>query len=167
VYRVRLPLRAMESMKQSPIFWTCYCTWLPEFANGVASRKASGGITVRALAEHVQIAPTHVPTEVGRLVEMNLLAKLPNKNDGRSVLIKLTAQGQRAVTHVHPLLRRSSEVLFQDIKTEDILQLQRLLQTLAIQSEIALDEVQRHNRRLQIRATFMSARRSGGHARQK
>jgi hypothetical protein len=98
---------------------------------------------------------------------MNLLAKLPNKNDGRSVLIKLTAQKQRAVTHVHPLLRRSSEVLFQDIKTEDILQLQRLLQTLAIQSEIALDEVQRHNRRLQIRATFMSARRSGGHARQK
>jgi MarR family transcriptional regulator, organic hydroperoxide resistance regulator len=83
---------------------------------GVAFRKANGGIMVRALAEHAQIAPAHVTTEVRRLVEMNLLAKLPNKNDGRSD--KANPQGQRAMTSVHPLLRRSSEVLFQDIKAE-------------------------------------------------
>jgi DNA-binding MarR family transcriptional regulator len=122
----------------------------PQFAIliGVQSREARSGITIRALAKNVQMAPTHVTTEVGRLVKMQLLAKLPNRNDGRSVLVKLTPRGLQAVSRVAPLIKRSSELIFKDVRARSFVEFSDLLHTLAVNSELALDEVRRERRSL-------------------
>src|SRR6516164_6089342 len=57
---------------------------------GVAYVQGRDGVSIRRLAEHVQLASTHVTTEVGRLARKGLLAKTANRRDRRGVLVKLT-----------------------------------------------------------------------------
>ena len=40
---------------------------------GTAYRQGHEGVSIRALADHIQLAPTHVTTEVGRLIGKGLL----------------------------------------------------------------------------------------------
>ena len=42
---------------------------------GTAYRQGSEGVSIRALADHTQLAATHVTTEVGRLIDKGLLTK--------------------------------------------------------------------------------------------
>src|SRR5215469_5838131 len=44
---------------------------------GVAFRQSAAGVSIRDLARHVALAPTHVTTEVGRLIRRGYLAKRP------------------------------------------------------------------------------------------
>ena len=52
---------------------------------GTAYRQQTDGVSIRALADHVQLAPTHVTTEVGRLIRKGLLTKRVNARDRRGV----------------------------------------------------------------------------------
>ncbi len=112
---------------------------------GVAHRQNTTGITIRTLALHLAIAPTHVTTEVRRLVDMGLLEKGRHGSDGRSVLITLTAMGQDYVEQVSPLVRRVNDYLFSDITREGFDAFKSCLSTVALNSELALAELRRHN----------------------
>lgn len=82
---------------------------------GTAHRQGREGVTIRALAEHTQLASTHVTTEVGRLIDKGLLTKETNSRDRRSVLVRLTPRGEAAIRDVNPLLRRVNDRLFQNV----------------------------------------------------
>src|SRR5687767_5801826 len=64
---------------------------------GTAYRQQTDGVSIRALADHVQLAPTHVTTEVGRLIRKGLLTKRVNARDRRGVLVKLSRRGETAL----------------------------------------------------------------------
>jgi len=72
---------------------------------GTAHRQGKEGVTIRALADHTQLAATHVTTEVGRLITKGLLTKQANARDRRSVLVRLSPKGEAAIRAVNPLLR--------------------------------------------------------------
>src|SRR5207253_5701832 len=57
---------------------------------GTAYQQGSEGVTIRALADHTQLAATHVTTEVGRLIDKGLLTKQASTLDRRSVLVRLS-----------------------------------------------------------------------------
>jgi DNA-binding MarR family transcriptional regulator len=82
-------------------------------------RQGRDGVTIRALADHTQLAATHVTTEVGRLTEKGLLTKSANAHDRRSVLVRLSPSGEAAVRAINPLLRRVNDQLFQNVSRQE------------------------------------------------
>ncbi len=113
---------------------------------GVAYRQGHDGVSIRRLAEHVQLASTHVTTEVGRLVSKGLLVKTANQHDRRGVLVKLSQRGEAAVLRVAPFLRRVNDCLFQGVSRRDLAALDRFLQVFAHNGEEALAEIRRRER---------------------
>ena len=86
---------------------------------GTAYRQGTEGVSIRTLADHTLMAATHVTTEVGRLIGKGLLTKSANTRDRRSVLIRLSPEGEAAIRAINPLLRQVNDLLFQDISRED------------------------------------------------
>ena len=113
---------------------------------GTAYRQGHEGVSIRALADHIQLAPTHVTTEVGRLVGKGLLIKAVNRHDRRGVLVQLSRQGEAAVGEVAPFVRRVNDRLFADITRRDLAVVSSFLSQFARNSEEALDEIRRAER---------------------
>ena len=124
---------------------------------GTAYRQGSEGVSIRALADHTQLAATHVTTEVGRLIGKGLLTKQASTRDRRSVLVRLSPKGEDAIRAVNPLLRRVNDLLFADVSREDFAVVSRFLEKFALNSEYALAEIRRSERR----TLEISARRAG------
>jgi DNA-binding MarR family transcriptional regulator len=119
---------------------------------GTAYRQGNEGVTIRSLADHTQLAATHVTTEVGRLMEKGLLTKSANMRDRRSVLVRLTPKGEAAIREINPLLRRVNDCLFQNIPRDDFAVVARFLSTFALNSENALAEIRRADRERAMRS---------------
>lgn len=113
---------------------------------GTAFRQGGTGVSIRDLARHVALAPTHVTTEVGRLIRRGYLAKRQSPSDRRSVLVSLTARGERAIGGVAPLVRRTNDILFQDIAARDLEAVSRTLRRVTLNSELALADIRRRER---------------------
>jgi DNA-binding MarR family transcriptional regulator len=113
---------------------------------GTAYRQGSDGVSIRALADHIQLAPTHVTTEVGRLIDKGLLSKAVNPQDRRGVLVRLSRQGEAAVGDVAPFVRRVNDRLFAGISRRDFAVVSAFLSRFAANSEDALDEIRRTER---------------------
>lgn len=113
---------------------------------GAAYRQGNEGVSIRTLADHTQLAATHVTTEVGRLIGKGLLTKQASPRDRRSVLVRLSTKGEAAIRTVNPLLRRVNDRLFQDISREEFAAVARFLEKFALNSEDALAEIRRSER---------------------
>ena len=87
LYLMVLAFSRMQSMREA--FGRALSLTASQFIVliGAAYRQGSEGVTIRGLADHTQIATTHVTTEVGRLIDKGLLAKSANTRDRRSVLV--------------------------------------------------------------------------------
>lgn len=112
----------------------------------VARFHAQGGIGIGGLAEHLHVAAPHVTTEVGKLVERGLLAKRPNPEDGRRVLVTLSKAGMAVLERLAPFRQRINNVLFDGFSREEFLTLARLLDRFLSTTERALDVVADHER---------------------
>jgi DNA-binding MarR family transcriptional regulator len=113
---------------------------------GTAHRQGKEGVTIRGLADHTQLAATHVTTEVGRLITKGLLTKQANTRDRRSVLVRLSPKGEAAIRAVNPLLRRVNDRLFQNVSRSEFDVVSRFLAKFARNSEDALIDIQRAER---------------------
>jgi MarR family transcriptional regulator, organic hydroperoxide resistance regulator len=113
---------------------------------GTAYQQGDEGVSIRALADHIQLAATHVTTEVGRLIGKGLLTKAVNRNDRRGVLVRLSRRGEAAVVKVTPLVRQVNDVLFAGLSRREFSILTNLLDRLASNSEAALGEIRRSQR---------------------
>ena len=113
---------------------------------GTAYRQGSEGVSIRALADHTQLAATHVTTEVGRLIGKGLLTKQASTRDRRSVLVRLSRKGEAAIRAVNPLLRRVNDRLFQNVSREEFAVVSRFLEKFALNGEDALAEIRRLER---------------------
>jgi DNA-binding MarR family transcriptional regulator len=113
---------------------------------GTAYAQGRDGVSIRALAGHIQLAPTHVTTEVGRLIRKGLLVKKINPRDRRGVLVRLSGRGEAAVRQLAPFLRRVNDLLFQNVRRKDFATVSRFLRAFALNSEHALDEIRRYER---------------------
>jgi DNA-binding MarR family transcriptional regulator len=110
---------------------------------GTAYRQGREGVSIRALAQHVQLASTHVTTEVGRLVRKGLLVKATNQRDRRGVLVELSQRGEAAVVRVAPFLRRVNDRLFAGVSRQDLAALDGFLRIFARNGEEAVAEIRR------------------------
>ena len=70
------------------------------------------GAAVGAVAEHMHVSGAFVTAETGRLARRGLVAKRPNPEDGRSVLVSLTPKGEKALEAALPHIRAVNDVFF-------------------------------------------------------
>lgn len=122
---------------------------------GAAYRQGRNGVTIKELSNHVLLAATHVTTEVKRLMRKNLLAKRPNRDDGRSVLVYLTPRGEAAVRAVTPVVRAVNDALFAGIAARELAIAGRVLKAVGRNGEDALARarlLRRERRRRMVRA---------------
>jgi DNA-binding MarR family transcriptional regulator len=110
---------------------------------GTAYQQKASGVTIRALADHVMLAPPHVTTEVGRLIRKGLLVKHPNKDDGRSVLVSLSPRGEATLVGLAPFLRRVNDLLFQNVSHSEFELVSKFFRTFSLNTEYALAEIRR------------------------
>src|SRR3954453_1533533 len=62
---------------------------------GTAYQQGGEGVSIRALADHTQLAATHVTTEVGRLIDKGLLTKQASTLDHPVVVRREPPTGER------------------------------------------------------------------------
>ena len=110
---------------------------------GAAYTQAEVGVTISKLAEHVQLAATHVTTEVGRLCRRGLLEKYQNPEDKRSVLVRMTARGEAAVRDLAPFMRSINDILFDGMSRDQFEEVTRFLDHFVVQTEAAVAELGR------------------------
>jgi DNA-binding MarR family transcriptional regulator len=113
---------------------------------GTAARQHDEGVSIRALADYIHLAPTHVTTEVGRLIRKGLLRKRANKKDRRGVLVRLSPQSEAALVQLAPIVRRVNDVLFQGVSRREFDVMTRFLAVFVLNTEYALAELKRIQR---------------------
>jgi DNA-binding MarR family transcriptional regulator len=146
IYLMVLAFGRLHSFREA--FGRALSITAPQFIVLIGTAYAQGreGVTIRALADHTQLAATHVTTEVGRLIAKGLLTKEANTRDRRSVLVRLTAKGEAAIRSVNPLLRRVNDRLFQNVSRREFAVVSSFLRKFAQNSEDALVEIRRSER---------------------
>jgi DNA-binding MarR family transcriptional regulator len=123
---------------------------------GTAYTQGEAGVSIGQLAEHVQLAATHVTTEVGRLVRRGLLQKRLNPDDRRSVLVRLSARGEQRLLELSPFVRSVNDLLFDGIDRAQFLQVGAFLGRFVKNTEAAVAEIRRRE---------LSSAKPGGRAR--
>jgi len=117
---------------------------------GTAARQQTEGVSIRALADYIHLAPTHVTTEVGRLIRKGLLRKRANKKDRRGVLVQLSPKSEAALVGLTPLVRRINDVLFQDISRREFETMTKFLAVFVLNTEYAAAELRRIKRQQDV-----------------
>lgn len=96
----------------------------------IAQYQGDEGISVNDIAGHLHVSGTFVTTEVKKLERLSLLLKAPNPADARSVLIRLSEEGEQAVTALHSELLFVNDQLFESISAADFQALSRIIASL-------------------------------------
>jgi DNA-binding MarR family transcriptional regulator len=86
-----------------------------------------GEMTVRAIADHLNVAAAYVTSEVARLVGKNLLMKRADPHDRRAVEVALTKPGRDVLLRLGPMLRGINEPLLKDLHYRDLATVHRFL----------------------------------------
>jgi DNA-binding MarR family transcriptional regulator len=108
----------------------------------IAERQGGGaGIGIGALAEHLHVAPSHITTEVNKLVSLGLVEKRSNPADGRGVLVRLARAGEEALDRLGPFRRAINDILFDGIGRAEFQTLARTFDRFLINTERALDHI--------------------------
>jgi DNA-binding MarR family transcriptional regulator len=112
----------------------------------IAERQKAEGVSLRALAGHLHVAPSHVTTEVNKLGSLGLVEKRANPADGRGVLVRLTRAGEMALDRLGPFRREINDVLFGGMSRAEFRTLARLFDRLLANTETALERIARDER---------------------
>lgn len=104
----------------------------------VAERHAAGGVAVVEIARRLHVSGAFVTTEAGKLVRQGLLAKRPNPEDRRGVLLTLTAEGRRRVAAVAPHVRAVNDAMFGALAAAEVAALARIAARIAGRTREAL-----------------------------
>ena len=99
------------------------------------------GVGIRRLADHMHLPAPHVTTTVGKLVVAGLLAKRPNPDDGRGVLISVTSAGEAALRHLAPFQQQINDELFGRFTEQEFKAFAAMIDTFVGNSARALDKV--------------------------
>jgi DNA-binding MarR family transcriptional regulator len=106
-----------------------------------AEHQGAAGIGMRALADHLHVAPSHITQEVNKLLALGLVEKRANPADGRGVLVRLSPAGEAALDGLGQFRRAINDLLFAGLGRGDFRTFARVLDRLVGNTEQALDHI--------------------------
>jgi DNA-binding MarR family transcriptional regulator len=107
----------------------------------IAERQREAGVGIRALAEQLHVATSHITTEVNKLVSLGLDEKRANPADGRGVLARLTRAGEAALDRLGPFRSEINDILFDGLSRAEFQAVARLFELFLVNTERALDRI--------------------------
>jgi DNA-binding MarR family transcriptional regulator len=78
----------------------------------VAEHEGTKGVSIVDVASHLHVSGAFITTQVNQLVELGLIEKLPNPDDGRGVLLRPTATSKAEIQRVAAYLRNFNDAFF-------------------------------------------------------
>ncbi len=78
----------------------------------ISDRQGETGVSVTTVAQLLHVSGPFITTQSKALVKKNLVEKVPNPDDGRSTLLRLTRFGDQAVEKLRPYLEALDEKVF-------------------------------------------------------
>jgi DNA-binding MarR family transcriptional regulator len=96
----------------------------------IAQYEGDSGLTVNEIAEHLHVRGTFITAESKKLEKLGLLVKGPNPADARSVLIRLSKEGEQAVDRLHSELNFVNDHLFRRLSAKDFKSLSKIVASL-------------------------------------
>jgi len=102
-------------------------------------------LTLRAIADHLHVAPAYVTTEVARLVENGLLTKRPNPVDRRAVGVEMTASARDMLAPLAPMLRDVNTSLLSGVAMHDLEPVHRFFKAIIANGYDAIGTARRFN----------------------
>lgn len=105
---------------------------------GVWYCERRGDTSVRVLADHLHIAAAHVTAEIGDLIELGLVTKVPSDRDKRAVSVRLSKQGRELFNDLRPILRDVNVPLFAGVQYSDMVVVHRFLKRIVEQAPDAI-----------------------------
>jgi DNA-binding MarR family transcriptional regulator len=103
----------------------------------VAHKQGDSGISVRAVAEAMNVTAPFVVTEVGHLIAAGLVEKRKNPLDKRGVLLSLTEQGRTTLERLAPTQRMINDAVFGSLSRKDFNALSKICAMLVRDAEAA------------------------------
>jgi hypothetical protein len=88
--------------------------------------------------------------EVGKLATRGIVEKSPDEADRRSMLLNLTPSGRNLLRELGPLRRESNHLMYRSLTGDQARMLQKIMDALIADGEIALHELDAPHRRGQI-----------------
>jgi MarR family transcriptional regulator, organic hydroperoxide resistance regulator len=79
------------------------------------------GAGVRAVGRRLHVSGPFVTAQANRLVDLGLVERRPNPSDGRGVLLCLTAEGSRRISHAAPVIQEANDAFFAALNKVDFL----------------------------------------------
>lgn len=70
------------------------------------------GISIGALAEHLEVTGPHVTSEIRKLAALGLVRKVANPSDRRGVLVRLSPDGRKRLLRAFAFIRGVNDLLF-------------------------------------------------------
>jgi len=104
-----------------------------ELAVVMAVAKLMPSPSIRRIADHLHVSASNVTADVGKLVKMRLLTKLPDPDDARAIKIALTDKGSRLIVDMAPSLRAVNDRLFANMSRDDMKILTKLLRQIIVE----------------------------------
>lgn len=96
----------------------------------IAQYEGDEGVSINGIAEHLHVSGTFVTMELKKLEREGMVTKTANPADARSVLVRLSAEGERRVQAVQPDLLFVNDHLFEHISAADFQALSRIIASL-------------------------------------
>ena len=92
----------------------------------IARPEGAQGVPVSLVAGQLHVTGPFVTVEAGKLVRRGLIEKRRNPRDGRGVLLRLSAKGEKRLTALAPTLRAVNDRFFGALERADFLILARI-----------------------------------------
>lgn len=102
----------------------------------IGQSQTSDGLTVTTIADAMMVSKTHVTKEVKSLVALGLLNKRDNPTDGRSILVKLSKQGESKINGISDILCKVNDSIFRSLTRKQFLEI-------AKSTEVILNDAER------------------------
>ena len=98
-------------------------------------------VTVGLLAQQLHVTSQFVTIEIGDLVKKGIVAKRPNQADRRSVILCLTAKGERLLRELSTIMRISNDIHFRSLSEDRAKLLQETLNAILSDGIDSLHEI--------------------------
>ena len=112
----------------------------------VARMQGEKGTGLRAIADQLMVAPSFVTMEVNKLVAGGLIAKVPNPDDRRGVLVSLTPEGEATLDRLAPFLQEINDTLFDGVDRREFETVLRFIDRFVVNTALAVGKVERRDR---------------------
>lgn len=103
----------------------------------VAQKQGETGVSVRSVADAMNVTTPFVVTEIGHLVAAGLVEKRKNPHDKRGVLLSLTEQGRTTLERLAPTQRMINDAVFGSLSRKDFNNLSKICAMLVHDAETA------------------------------